>query len=100
MFGRVFWFIFAQTKTKNMKQLLQIFHYSDLGYSIEFTKQYGRDFVRMTKRHSYVRETPIYCEQQIEHEALKDANYFDEVIKFMYNDIRKQEETGNYYEKL
>lgn len=72
-------------------------HYSLLGYEVTLSKIYNQESVKMTKRHSYKRGAPISCEQIQEHEKLKDLEFLNRFLAWLYNDIEQQEKTGIYH---
>lgn len=74
-------------------------NYDSLGYDACFTTFFGKDAVRLTKRYSHKAEKPLHCEQIFNKES-KTENDLREVFDFMYNDIKEQEDTGNYRKPL
>lgn len=70
--------------------------YSSLGYDISLTTLYGKDAIRMVKRHSHKRGSSIVCTQVSEHDKLDDLERFNDTVDWMYNDIQNQEETEEY----
>ena len=79
----------------------KLIEYSELGYDVTLTNLYGKKAIRMVKVYSYKAEKPICCEQIADHqELLQDENRFLNTMKFLYENIQKQEETGIYYEPL
>lgn len=79
---------------------LDIFkYYSDLGYDTFFTRIFGKEGLKMIKRYSYKAERPLTCTQIFEYSD-KTEKDLRECLQYMYDDIREQEETGNYFEEL
>jgi hypothetical protein len=80
--------------------LQQIIDYANLGYEISFTHIFGKDAVLMRKRYSYRAHQALVCEQVFDHEHIKDKEIFANLLNWMYNDIKDQEDKGVYRERL
>jgi len=72
-------------------------YYSLLGFDVCFTSLCGKDAIRMVKRWSYQANRALISEQIVDTSELKRLR---EVLEWMYLDIIKQENTGNYHESL
>ena len=76
--------------------MIQMFlEYCGLGYDVYFTSIVGKDAIRMTKRYSHKAGKCVHCQQVIDHDKLTEEK-LRSILDFMYHDIEKQEETGQF----
>lgn len=66
--------------------------YCELGYDISLTSFFGKDAIRMVKRHSHVTEKSLSSVQVIDYDRLENEKpYFNYVARFLYEEIERKE---------
>ena len=83
-----------------MNYLEHCIEYIDLGCEVSLITIFGKDAIQMVKTYSHPAKRKLLCQQMWSHNRLTNEGQLFNILKFLYDDIQKQEETGEYREEI